>query len=278
MRKISTFFAHLRELARQEGWPLEAALDYARELGVCAVDIDSIDIDDATQLGRMLEKAGLEVSSICFMFDGDAPALCEKNRHALEAASVLHPRTVMPIPGFFRTQTPEGRREERMRAIAVEKALVAEILALGLIPTMEDYDHALSPIGTLRGMQDFLEAIPELQVAFDTGNFRFSGVEVMEAFFPLRSRIRHVHCKDRLILSRREEAFAQRYGEGKDAVDGACLYPCACGRGNIPIGAILDLLCEDGFQGYLSAEFFGSAHMRETLRHSAAFLSMWTER
>lgn len=68
----------------------------------------------------------------------------------------------------------------------------------GLTVTIEDFDDAASPISTMEGMKWFTDRLPLLRVALDTGNFFYSGEDVLQALELFADRIVHVHCKDRL--------------------------------------------------------------------------------
>jgi len=131
----------------------------------------------------------------------------------------------------------------------------------GLTLTIEDYDDAMSPIATIGGMKIFLDAIPDLKVAFDTGNFAFSGDDVLDAKRELLNRTKHVHLKDRLW---------SRTGTGdpKECPDGTLLWPCAVGDGDLPIKEILQELRAIGYDGYAMAEFFGAASYAELIEKS----------
>ena len=131
----------------------------------------------------------------------------------------------------------------------------------GLTLTIEDYDDAMSPIATIGGMKIFLDAISDLKVAFDTGNFAFSGDDVLDAKREFIGRTRHVHLKDRLW---------SRTGTGdpKECPDGTLLWPCAVGDGDLPIKEILQELKAVGYNGYAMAEFFGAASYAELIEKS----------
>ena len=67
-------------------------------------------------------------------------------------------------------------------------------------------------------------------------------------------------------------ALRQLYGEPLIAMDGAAMYPCAVGKGSMPIPQILAELAAKGYDGILSMEFFGAASYTDCIRESAAFL------
>ncbi len=137
----------------------------------------------------------------------------------------------------------------------------------GLTLTIEDYDDAMSPIATIGGMKIFFDAIPDLKVAFDTGNFAFSGDDVIDAKREFIGRTRHVHLKDRLWTR-------TGTGDPKECPDGTLLWPCAVGDGDLPIKEILQELKAVGYNGYAMAEFFGAASYAELIEKSIENLKM----
>ena len=113
--------------------------------------------------------------------------------------------------------------------------------------------------------KSFLDVIPDLKVAFDTGNFVFSGDDVIEAKNEFFSRTIHVHLKDRLWSTTGK-------GDPKECVDGRLLWPCAVGEGDIPMDEIIDDLKNIEYDGYVMAEFFGISSYSYAIEKSADYL------
>ena len=130
---------------------------------------------------------------------------------------------------------------------------------------MEDFDSQLSPIATAEGLLRFLEGCPGLSCAFDTGNFRYAGQDVLEAYTLLRSRVGHVHLKDR--------AYTQSNGENpKTAVDGTDLYPAPVGSGDLPLDQVMARLRQDGYNGIYTIEHYDSNRTLDYLRQSVEWV------
>ena len=266
--KISVFLHHIREAARQQGWTLPEALEWVKSLGYDLVEVDGDAEHQPEKLSRMLRGAGLGVSSVYAMFAwGKGPADLRDER-LLNTAQALSAPLVMPIPGLY---SPEAMADAALYAretagfLEGMARLDAAAEKRGLTLTMEDYDNALSPIATIAGMRRFLDAVPRLTVALDTGNFLFSGEDVLEAWAAFRGRIRHVHLKDRLLA--RPQGLAEESGLRTPA--GETLWACPVGEGVIPIREVVRRLASDGYAGALTAEFFGAADWAETIRRSA---------
>ena len=321
--EIAVFYHHLREAAREQQLTEEESLAWARSLGIRFVELDGSEFPDdreAERLAGLLRAADLGVSSIYMTYDWQARPEDLKQLRQIRVGQIFGARHIMPIPGFYteeqtaqeeRTDGQQGlpdRQLELQNMIRGMESLCAEAEKAGIDVTMEDFDNARSPIRNMDGMDAFLEAVPALSVTLDTGNFRYSAEDALAAFhhfeekFP--GRVRHVHCKDRLIpdgavdagvqqevgrtrqgergslrksgeerqVQSESAALRQLYGEPLIAMDGAAMYPCAVGKGSMPIPQILAELAAKGYDGILSMEFFGAASYTDCIRESAAFL------
>ncbi len=259
--KAGTFFHHIREASRERGETLAETIAWAADLGYAAAELDADDAEGA----ELLAENGLQVTSIYRNYSWQ-----EKIDHAqmedhVNMAIRFGAKRIMAIPGFYTeggdkdaelAQMHEGMRQ--LAAIATEK---------GITLTIEDYDNAMSPIATMEGMATFLEAVPELKVALDTGNFIFSAQDILKAEEHFLPRIAHVHLKDRLWSKAGD-------GDSLTCIDGRVLYPCAVGDGDIPIREVLETLVKTNYEGYVVAEHFGSRsyadHMEQSIKNLRA--------
>ncbi|MCR5603681.1 MAG: sugar phosphate isomerase/epimerase [Lachnospiraceae bacterium] len=243
--KAGTFFHHIREASKELGESLEDTITRVLGMGYVAAELDADDLDGT----ESLSKKGMLVSSIYRNYgwrNGIDRAVMEDH---IRLAKRFGAGKIMAIPGLYSDKSFDPGELERMK----DGMLILSDLARenGLILTIEDYDNALSPIATMGGMKIFLDADPELRVALDTGNFLFSGEDILDAEKLFLTKVAHVHLKDRLY---------SKAGEGDVLVstDGRKLYPCAVGDGDIPINEVLQKLTETGYDGYVLTEFFGS--------------------
>lgn len=304
--EIAVFYHHLREAAREQKLTEEESLAWAGSLGIRFVELDGsefLDDQEAERLAGLLRAADLGVSGIYMTYDWQSHPEDLRQCRQIRLGQIFGARHIMPIPGFYADgqQGLSDRQRELQNMIRGMKLLCAEAEKAGIDVTMEDFDNARSPIRNMAGMDAFLEAVPELSITLDTGNFRYSAEDALTALhhfeekFP--GRVRHVHCKDRLIPDGAEDVEAQpgengglrkagekrraqsgsaalrrQYGEPLIAMDGAAMYPCAVGKGSMPIPQILAELAAKGYDGILSMEFFGAASYTDCIRKSAAFL------
>ena len=260
--KIGTFYHHIREAAAERGESLEQTFEYVRGLGYEAAEVDADDHEGAEFLG----KHGIAVSSVYRNYSWhdsiDEKAMEEHIRLAKE----LRSEKIMAIPGFFSDGDSENARQDKLKRMSEGMGRLYELASQnGLILTIEDYDNWLSPIATIDGMKYFLDAVPGLKVAFDTGNFEYSGEDVLTAEKTFADKIVHVHLKDRLYSH-------TGIGDPCKCSDGRLLWPCAVGEGDIPMAELFNRLKPNGYNGYVMAEFFGAASYSDTLRKSMEFL------
>lgn len=264
--KAGTFFHHLVQAAKERGESLEDTIEWAVNLGYHAAEIDADDMSGA----ELLAKKGMKVSSIYRAYRWNEKIDKEPMEDHIRIAKHLGAPMIMAIPGFYSDKSHDKNELDKMHeGMAVLYGLTKEN---GLTLVIEDYDNALSPIATMGGMSTFLETVPDLAVALDTGNFLFSEEDVLAAEEMFLHRIKHVHLKDRLW---------SRPGKGDilETTGGRKMYPCAVGDGDIPMDDILGRLAEINYSGYVMTEFFGSASYAENIEKSITNLRRkgWVE-
>ena len=274
--KYSVFYHHICEAARETGRNVDEMLLLARSWGIGYVELDRDAIGarggDILGLCDQLTRCGMAPSSIYGFYswqeEGSVPA---EDDLLLWQAQLLECPRVMVIPGFYTDPADaEKCREEKARMIAGMQKLCAMAAARGITPTIECFDDARSPIATIAGMAEFLAAVPELKVTLETGNFLFSGDDILEAQHRFAGAIAHVHLKDR-FLPRLSPDIAPA-GDRTVAVTGEVMYPCAVGHGHIPMDTVLRRLSGAGYDGILTIEHFGAADYAQTIRDSIDWL------
>lgn len=274
--KYSVFYHHICEAARETGRNVDEMLLLARSWGIGYVELDRDAIGarggDILGLCNQLTRCGMAPSSIYGFYswqeEGSVPA---EDDLLLWQAQLLECPRVMVIPGFYTDPADaEKCREEKARMIAGMQKLCAMAAARGITPTIECFDDARSPIATIAGMAEFLAAVPELKVTLETGNFLFSGDDILEAQQRFAGAIAHVHLKDR-FLPRLSPDIAPT-GDRTVAVTGEVMYPCAVGHGHIPMDTVLRRLSGAGYDGILTIEHFGAADYAQTIRDSIDWL------
>lgn len=183
----------------------------------------------------------------------------------VDLAEKLEVPRIMPIPGFLKKNEKRGTKEydlvveDMIEAVAF---LCEYASSKGIDVVMEDFDNETAPFCDSEGLLYFLDAIPELGVAFDTGNFLYSGEDVFSAYEKLKGRIRHIHLKDRADTSLNGDP-------GQHCPDGHVIYSAPTGFGDLHLDEIVKMLQADGYTGIYATEHFGSRRQLEDMEFSA---------
>lgn len=197
---ISVFAKFVRMTAEERGISLAEAADMLYALGVRGYDCgpDEPDLD---------ELAATKLKPINFYYfpdwfntdihdwdlgytDRTKPAEC-----LAKAKSYGIPRIMVVPPGFT-----DGRESEAQfaRILAHMKAFVAEAKKVGITVTIEDFGFTSNPCSYAKYLKRFLDEIPDIRFALDTGNLYYAGrgEDILEMMAYAKGRIGHVHLKD----------------------------------------------------------------------------------
>lgn len=268
MGRIATFYDHIQDIAREEQISVTEAMQAAKELGVCALEISQNNlVGREDEVGRELAKAGLGVSSVPAYFDfgrnQDVPA---QSQNVLEAAASIGADKILVIPGFL-DENASAKERERVTAAMIDciRRLAELAASYHISLVMEDFDSDRAVFAKTAEVRRFVESCPGLSCCFDTGNFRYSAEDELLAYEALKHKIGHVHLKDR--------AYTPDFGpNGPVAADGKTLYPCPVGAGEIAIEPLLSKLEQDGYTGLYTVEHYGATPMLPCLRQSVAWV------
>ena len=272
--KLTVFYDHIREAAEQTGKSMDEVCALVKGYGISGVELDLADYrEKGRQIMPLLGRAGLKVSSMYGFFDFGHEKQERAEQQAeeyLAAAKEAGASFVMVVPGFLREEELDPDSERYQRCVTAMKKAVGYLCRraepLGLQVAMEDFDGKEAPFATTGQLLSFLEDIPGLGCAFDTGNFLYSGEDALEAYWKCKPYISYLHCKDR--------TFEPRVGETpKTAVDGRAMYSVPVGGGCIPMKEILTDLFADGYEGALAIEHFGSLDQLGFMQRSAEWLT-----
>lgn len=276
--RYSVFYHHICLAAKEMHCSVEEMLDTIRAWGVTHVEIDRDQAGeteaDIRAFSDMLKRHDMQPSNICGFYDwssvGEMP---EKEALLIRQAQLLGCERIMVIPGLYSGEEA-ARDQEKARMLAGMQRLVSRAQEAGLTVTIECFDNARSPIATIAGMEEFLQAAPGLGVTLETGNFLFSGEDILQAQQCFRGKVRHVHLKDRYLPAREGGAVPEhlRGGTPTTSVVGEVMLPCAVGQGHIPMETVLAGLEADGYEGLMTIEHFGAASYAQAIRDSIDWL------
>ncbi len=265
--ELSVFFDHIREGAAQQGISLEQAMERVRRTGISCVELDAATLAPEDSMCERLAHSGLRASCLYSFFDFAHAKQEAQALELVEKAAFMGARYVLAVPGFLQPEDDQAaclaRMDESLRR------LCAAADKRGLTVLMEDFDSDAAPYATAVQLRRFMDTVPGLACAFDTGNFLCAGEDVLCAFPLLEGHIQYVHLKDRALTPRPGE-------EGKRLSTGQILYSASVGGGAIPMDRCLRRLRATGYDGVLAIEHFGSPDQLSDIERSAAFvLAHW---
>ena len=265
--QISVFYDHILEANEQTGKSIPEILDTIKSYGISALEcsIDSIRGKEAEML-NMFNNAGLNVAEVYGTFQLQEKAALSKAMQFVDSAALMNSKKVLIIPGFLAPHTLPLGREIAIHKMADALIKLTEYAQIkGITVTMEDFDDKIAPFSTDDELLWFMEHVPLLRCAFDTGNFLYQDIDVLSAFPKLSKYIAHVHCKDRALVGLPGEA-------PKLTVSGKALYTASVGHGCIPMTEIFKLLHEINYDDYLVIEHFGAPDQMSCIKESADFI------
>lgn len=268
--KLSVFYHHIEEASRQRGIPLEELLKQVRSFGIEYVETDMAYITDTQEMKETLDRAGLRTASIYNFYNfGEVPDGTQAFLQ-VDAAKALGADKVLVIPGLLKGTALEEQEKEKENMLSSLRQVCKYAKTKDITVIIEDFDNDKSPIADSEGMIWFLNRLPELRAAFDTGNFIYMGEDELSAFENLKDRIVHVHCKDRTLKVTEGE-------EPKITVKGIPIYSSPVGFGCIKIEEILKRLKAMKYDGLLSIEHFGSLDQLGFIEESSRWLSRFLD-
>ena len=274
MNKISIFYEHMADAAKQSGLTMEDVCAKVKAFGYDAVEIDANRImNEGDVILPMLEKNGLAVNTIYYFYTfGNGENHMEADKvQAEKILSLCAPvkcKNLLCVPGFLteeemdRNGEPYQLRRERM---AKAIAYLIEIAAKeGVAVSMEDFDGDTAPFSTASELLWFMQNVPGVGCGFDTGNFQYSeedAVAVLPDFLPY---LTGVHCKDR--------GWTKNGSDPKITIQDRPMYAVAVGDGDLDMAGMLKTILDTGYTGILAAEHFGSNDQLIDMARSASWL------
>ena len=134
--------------------------------------------------------------------------------------------------------------------------IVAEAGKRGITITVEDFGGTANPCSYAKYLKRFLDEIPELRFALDSGNLHYAGrgEDILEVMEYTRGRIGHVHLKDQ----KREDNHAYE----------------TLGLGVVPNERIVKTVNASGYTGWYTLEnSVGEDTYTDTVRQIAVLKS-----
>ena len=262
--KKSIFYEHIEEAARQEHTTIAEIVEYVASLGYSGSDVPWASAESFCRIFDILEGVGIKIASVHRFWDIFSPLDTVEADHFFKTLAECGCFSAMIIP--YREGKKTFTEEDFNLVFDALRKLCKMAKNYGITVTVEDFDSNDIIINNTAALQRAFDAIPELYHSFDTGNYAFFRESELEAFALFKRRIKCVHLKDRAFTPPSSQDVPSRLS------DGTPFYPCAVGKGDLKIKECLSLLCEIGYDGYLSVEHFGHPKMKDAMRDSAQFL------
>lgn len=246
--KIAVFYENIWEGVKEIGADMRDTLQKLREAGMELIYISADSWKrDGKALAPILREMDIGVEGMHAFLDFPRGASEQDARAAVDLALEAGAGNLLIVPGFLST----GNSVRDMDAILCGMRLTAAYgKEKGLPILMEDFDGLSAPYNCMAGLKYFFDRAPEVDCAFDTGNFVAFREDELAAFDLFADRIKTLHLKDRAFAPRHERDTAFT------CADQTRVYCCAVGSGEIRIAEILKRLKARGYPGNVIIELY----------------------
>lgn len=265
MNKLTVFYDHVRNACKQTGLTLEEVAEKIVTAGVTGSEIEYIELvgEEGKRLADKLASLGMPVSSVYCHFRWELEEPAQNYIEVLSRLQSLGIHYLLAIPGF-KLPGQDSLASRQMLLPHLQK--LCEVAGdYGVQVLMEDFDDEPVSFGTSDEVKWYMDNVPELGCAFDTGNFYYFDDDVLEAYDKLKDKIVYVHCKDRSITPVDGADF-------KPTISGISMYASAVGSGVIPMTEVLSKILDAGYEGPLAIEHFGSLKQLDDILASTKYL------
>lgn len=246
--RLSVFHCHVVTMAEQQKVSVAEAARAVRSWGVEGVDVLNAPV--GTPAVEAILAAGLKPVSYIVFTDFGASDSTQMVERAFANVRKYGFERVMLVPGF----TPKGKTREAAWQEARPRlaGFLARAKAENVTVEVEDFDAKNILLGSPEHLREAFSLFPDLGHVLDTGNYAFWKWDVRQGLREFRSRIRHVHIKDRDRVNPKRSV--------------------AHGTGAMPIREVVEELLRSGYAGWFTVECFGSKCMWKDIENSVKFL------
>jgi len=255
--RLSIFADHIATIAQQEEITYADAATRVRNMGYTGVDV-STNIP-AHQL-HTLDSLGFDHACAIAWIDFVSGPQDKAEEQALTFMEQSGWTRLLLVPGFLPATSATTSAVTADSVLFLRDDAIGRIAAFakraserGFEVMVEDFDNPRSLCYDTPSLDRLFAASPELGHVFDTGNYLFSGEDVLGALAHFMPRIHHVHLKDRLAPA-----------DGKSP---------AVGKGIVPFEQIIDRLRASHYNGWYTVEHYGSSNMLDDATFSAHYFS-----
>ena len=193
---ISVFAKFIRMTAKERGVSLAKAADMLYALGVRGYDCgpDETDLDELAK--TKLKPINFYYFPDWFARGGKYYADKATPAECLALAKRYGIPRIMVVPPDFTDGRENAAEFERM--VALMREFVAAAKKDGITVTVETYGGTENPCSYAKYLKRFLDEIPDIRFALDTGNLYYAGrgEDILELMEYAKGRVGHVHLKD----------------------------------------------------------------------------------
>lgn len=174
-------------------------ITYMELRGFGEKSINNLSVDEAKEMKKELDEAGIRVSSIGSGYgkiniaDSFAEHL-ENYKNTLEVAKILGAKYIRIFSFYF--SDSQSYEEYRNEVISRVQAMADLANESGIIPCLENEKGVYGD--TAKRMNDILSSCSGLLGVFDPANFVQCGEDTLEAYKLLQDKIEYMHIKDAL--------------------------------------------------------------------------------
>ncbi|MBR4652018.1 MAG: sugar phosphate isomerase/epimerase [Kiritimatiellae bacterium] len=250
---ISVFASFIRKTAKERGISLSEAAEMLHALGVRGFDAGADDADLPQLAATSLKPINFYFFPKMYSADNGA-ADCKR---CLDRAVKYGVPRVMVVPSHFTKNGNEA--EEFAKDLSSMKMFVAEGKKRGITITIEDFGGPVNPGSHTKYLKRFLDEIPDLRFALDSGNLYYAGrgESILDMMDYAKGRIEHVHLKDQTKEDNRKYA--------------------TLGLGAVPNEKIVKTVAASGYKGWYTLEnAVGDDTYTDTVRQ-VAVLKSWLD-
>ena len=218
------------------------------------MDVTSTEIDmfGEEYVRRLLDQHGIKVSSYIY-FDEFAD---EKNQEkaimrgmeAIDTAKNFGAKVAMMVPMGQKGVEEVSREQLAKNMIACWQLIAAYGKVQGIHVVIEDTPDQRIPLCTMEELKYVLDAVPDLEVVYDSGNMLLAYEDPVTYFDTFKDRIAHIHIKD-MKNAEDTQIWADIARDGKKMT-------CApTGTGLVDMKTLIRHIKESGYNEYLTIEF-----------------------
>ncbi|MCK9266913.1 sugar phosphate isomerase/epimerase [bacterium] len=229
---------------------------FTKELGLDAIDWITTYDTEPKEVRRICDDFGIK--TICYTFFTDINFPDKKSRQpglnniekGIEIALILGTDKIMlPLtgkPGLTRDESRRNCIEGLKDAILIAQKYNVAI-------TLEHFPQHTAPFIISSDMDEAIKEIPDLKITYDPGNMVTGGEDPVEGYTKSKNYIAHTHFKDWVLDD----------VNGRIGADGKHYKAALTGEGILDYPAIVKIMSEDNYKGYINFEYEGSEYTPE---------------